>query len=181
MAQPHFQQVDDPGDSSAEAIVRGLSLALDGVRDSIAEVEEDIEADQATMARYQRAALEERFGVRILDPQALSQPRNSSRSQKGKQRVERRISSSSPEATRRVKEWAEREGCDSDGDRASDEENASGSSPHPSSPAINLHRDRSPFNMTAESDCEIGTSDVEEQSSPVSSTGLTNTSDEYSE
>jgi hypothetical protein len=155
------------------------------VRDSISEVEEDIEADQATMANYQRAALEERFGLRIIDPQVFSQPRNramGSRSQKGKhQQVEPMISTSSPRAAGRVKEWAEREACDSDGDPASDEENASGSFPHPSLAANDSDPDRPPFNMTVETECEIGTSDVEEQSSPVSSTGLTNTSDEYSE
>jgi hypothetical protein len=169
-----------------EAILRGLSLALDGVRDSISEVEEDIEEDQANMAYYQRAALEERYGLRILDPRHLSRPRNRAgggKSKSGKHHeVEEGISASSPHVAGRVKEWAEREGCESDGDPASEEEYASGSSPHPSSTPHDPAPNQSPLKITDESDCEIEVLEVEEtQSSPVSSAGLTNTSDEYSD
>lgn len=57
---------DVPSSCAGEAAIHELSLVLDGVRDVMATVNDCIEYSQATISSYQEAYVEEKHGVRIL-------------------------------------------------------------------------------------------------------------------
>jgi hypothetical protein len=55
------------GQGRRDKMLRGISLAVDEMRDVMAELNEQIDGDQAVIAGYQRAILGEEFGVAIHD------------------------------------------------------------------------------------------------------------------
>lgn len=173
---------EPPSQASAQSITRSLSLALDGVRDALAEVTDTIHGDEAVVAGYKRAIIDERFGVRILArPAAEGVDRD----------VEPRLAGSSSSAGRKdgipatsspvsvkVREWAA--GVADSPSSSGDEE---GSRASPSSPSVAHARSGILMpNTRLNSSSQASSMDLDlPGGSPVSSTNLTNTSEEDSE